>query len=114
MRLEYVTFLVRDPRPLRDWYTHHLGLSLVSESERSVQLEGQGGAKLLFHVGEPLDHPERVNLHFQVDDVDAEYRRLVPEGIEFDRPPEDMRWGLRAAYLKDPAGHTVELVTPIP
>lgn len=113
MRLQYVTLYVADPVPLRDWYVRYLRLSVKSETERSVHLVGTGGADLLFHIGEPLDHPERVSLHFVVDDVDAEYERLKAEGVAFDRPPEDMRWGLRTAYLRDPAGHTVELVTPI-
>lgn len=113
MKLQYVTLLVADPRPLCDWYARHLRLQVVPETERSVRLAGDGGADLLFHVGDQLDHPERVSLHFLVEDVDSEYERLVADGVSFDRPPEDMRWGLRTAYLKDPAGHTVELVTPI-
>lgn len=47
-------------------------------------------------------------------DVDAEFRRLVTAGIEFVNPPHDQKvWRLRIAHLRDPAGHLVELYTPL-
>lgn len=52
-------------------------------------------------------------MHFPVTDVDAEYDRLTKRGIKFDEPPENKPWGWRHAYTHDPAGHTVELCTPL-
>jgi hypothetical protein len=63
--------------------------------------------------GESIDQPEKVQMHFPVADVDAEYDRLRRLGIRFDGPPEDQPWGWRHAYTHDPAGHTVELCTPL-
>jgi pimeloyl-ACP methyl ester carboxylesterase len=49
--------------------------------------------------GNPLEHPERLQIHFH---VDAGYKRLQGEGIKFDEPPEDKPWGWRHAYAHGP------------
>ena len=113
MRFSLVTVFVDDPGPLRDWYTGYLGLTVSSETSSFVQLADDSGRPCVaFHVGEPPGRPEQVQLHFEVDDVDAEYDRLRGEGLVFDAPPEDKPWGWRVAAVRDPAGLTVELVTP--
>lgn len=54
-------------------------------------------------------------LNFEVDDVDAEYRRLVEEaGLE---PRLDLRsedFGQRHFILADPSGVLVDVITTIP
>lgn len=64
--------------------------------------------------GASVEHPERLQMHFAVPDVDAEYDRLQQEGVQFSEPPKDMPWPWRHAYTSDPAGHTVELMSPLP
>jgi deazaflavin-dependent oxidoreductase (nitroreductase family) len=114
VRFSLVTVFVEDPTPLRDWYTGTLGLTVSSETARFVQLADDTGRPCVaFHVGRPVVHAEHVQLHFEVDDVDAEYERLRAAGVAFHEPPADKPWGWRVAALRDPAGHTVELVRPI-
>jgi catechol 2,3-dioxygenase-like lactoylglutathione lyase family enzyme len=114
VRFSLVTVFVEDPAALRDWYTGALGLTVSSETPRFVQLADHSGRPCVaFHVGRPIGGAEHVQLHFEVDDVDAEYERLRDSGASFDEPPEDKPWGWRVAALRDPAGHTVELVRPI-
>jgi catechol 2,3-dioxygenase-like lactoylglutathione lyase family enzyme len=114
VRFSLVTVFVEDPFSLRDWYTSNLGLSVSSETDRFVQLADETGRPCVaFHVGRPIGHAEHVQLHFEVDDVDAEYERLRAANIPFDEPPADKPWGWRVAALRDPAGLTVELVRPI-
>jgi catechol 2,3-dioxygenase-like lactoylglutathione lyase family enzyme len=114
VRFSLVTVFVRDPTQLRDWYTRYLGLTVSSETSRFVQLaDSSGRPSVAFHVGEPLGHPDHIQLHFEVDDVDAEYERLRGEGLAFEEPPDDKPWGWRVAAVRDPAGHTVELVKPL-
>ena len=115
MRLHSVTIWTRDPRALRDFYTTHLGLEVLNETPRFVMLgERAGGAAISFHVGEPLSEPGRVQFHFTVDDVDAAYQRLQQAGVSFDEAPANRPWGLRTASCRDPGGHSVELIMPIP
>ncbi len=72
------------------------------------------GAAIILLPGDPLEHPERLQMHFHVPDVDAEYERLKREGVKFDEAPNDKPWGWRHAYTRDPVGHTVELCSPLP
>jgi uncharacterized glyoxalase superfamily protein PhnB len=63
--------------------------------------------------GEPLDHPDRLQIHFAVKDVDAAFERLSRGGDEFQMSPKDMPWRWRHAYTRDPAGHTIEICSPL-
>ena len=38
------------------------------------------------------------------------YERLLGEGIRFNCPPQNLRPGVWATYMKDPEGVTIELV----
>ncbi len=112
-RLGYITLLVDDVNAVEHWYVRHLRLTVSWESADFVLLTSDG-ADLGLHRGPPLSEPERVQLHFEVADVDAKYDQLAAEGLTFHKGPETMPWGYRTAYLSDPVGHTVELYTPVP
>jgi catechol 2,3-dioxygenase-like lactoylglutathione lyase family enzyme len=111
-KFSYVTLFAEDIAPLRAWYTEKIGLAPTWESEDFVMLTGDQGASLGIHQGTPLSHPERVQLHFEVPDVDAFYEQLQNQGISFRQAPQDTPWGYRVAVLADPAGHSVEIYTP--
>ncbi len=93
----------------RKWYTNHLQLNVTWESDAFVMLQGEGGAQLGFHTGEPLHKPDQVQIHFKVDDVDAMCQKLEESGVDIVQHPVDTPWGYRVAVLIDPAGHCVEL-----
>jgi catechol 2,3-dioxygenase-like lactoylglutathione lyase family enzyme len=50
---------------------------------------------------------------FGVADVDAAHDELVAQGFESEFGPADYDWG-RAAYLRDPDGHLIELAPAEP
>ena len=54
--------------------------------------------------------PFRVMANFGVEDIDEEYQRLLKEGVEFIRPPEQEHWGGWVATLKDPDGNILQLL----
>ena len=112
-KLGYVTIQIEPDmlEEVRDWYVDTLGLSVVWRSRDFCMLGGQGGARLGLHAGTPLEWPERVQLHFEVTDVDAEYEDLAGQGVPFEQPPHNTAWGYRVAALQDVAGHTIELYT---
>lgn len=115
MKLGYVILFVKEVPPLRDWYKEHLGLTLIEESPDGsfAMFECDSATLLAFHEGEAILNPSEVGLHFEVPDVDAAFDRLVAEGVEFEKPPEDMPWGKRSAFTRDPAGHTVGIYSAI-
>lgn len=49
-------------------------------------------------------------LEFVVDDVDAEYKRLLAAGIQIENPPVTYPWGWRAIGFKDPDGNNIDFV----
>lgn len=54
-------------------------------------------------------------LIFGVDDVDAEVLRIRQQGGEILMGPTNFPdWGFRGAYLRDPDGNLIELLTSIP
>lgn len=54
-------------------------------------------------------------LIFGVEDVDAEVQRIRQQGGEILMGPRNFPdWGYRGAYLRDPDGNLVELLTSIP
>jgi len=50
---------------------------------------------------------------FYVDDVDAQYQRLIDAGIQPDAPPKDAAWGERYFHLRDPDGHELSFARPL-
>lgn len=107
--LDYVTLVVDDVESPAAFYDDHLGLRRVEDGDAFVLLAGDGGASVGLHAGEPLAHPERVQLHFPVPSVDDAHERLSEAGLRFESGPSETPWGYRVAELRDPAGHTVEL-----
>ena len=58
------------------------------------------------------DAPYRgVELWWDVADVDAAYTDLAARGVEVAQPPTDQPFG-RTLAIKDPAGHTIYMLTP--
>lgn len=113
IKFSYVTLFVDDVRTARDWYVRNIGLTPVWESANFVMLTGSEGAQIGLHQGSPLAQPDRVQLHFEVPNVDAIYHKLRSAGVTFVAAPTDQPWGCRVATVRDPAGHTVELYTPL-
>jgi catechol 2,3-dioxygenase-like lactoylglutathione lyase family enzyme len=115
MKLSYLTLPVDGSQLVstRDWYVEVIGLAKVWQSDDFVLLEGEGGARLGLHRGRPLSEPEKVQIHFEVPDVDRVHEYLTGQGIVFRQGPADTSWGYRVASLQDPIGHTVELFSDL-
>ena len=112
-----ISLRVEDPKNVADWYTKKLGLDVQGERPDvgglALGTKEWGGVMILL-PGARIDHPERLQMHFEVPNVDVEYERLKQAGVEFSEPPRDMPWRWRHAYTSDPAGHTVEICSPLP
>jgi catechol 2,3-dioxygenase-like lactoylglutathione lyase family enzyme len=116
----WISLRVKDPKEVARWNSHHLGLKVIGgrhieggETQALGSPKEKGPAMILL-PGQPLDHPERLQMHFAVPNVDDVYERMKQEGVRFDEPPADMPWGWRHAYARDPVGHTVEICSPVP
>lgn len=111
----WLSLRVENPKTVSEWY-QRFGFTIVgSHPEIGTVVVGTPdlGRTMVLIPGERLDHPERLQIHFAVEDVDAEYERLSRAGIEFREPPRDTPWRWRHAYTSDPAGHTIEICSPL-
>ena len=54
----------------------------------------------------------RHELFVYVENLDATVRELDAFGVEVLRPPMDMPWGERIAFVRDPEGNVVALAMP--
>jgi predicted enzyme related to lactoylglutathione lyase len=79
--------------------------TLAIGSDKTVPLFAPGSA-------EPAAN-RSVIVEFMVDDVDAQYERLLKSVGDVVTPPTTMPWGNRALLLRDPDGNLVNLFTPV-
>jgi lactoylglutathione lyase len=124
-RLGYVVRFVSDLAPSVDFYAGVLGLTLTKRAGHWAQFDC-GSVRLgLFErramaeelgVDEPSlgSPPGSIELAFEVEDVDAAHAAAVAAGARSFQAPADRAWGERTAYLLDPDGGLVELLTRIP
>ncbi|MDU2065048.1 MAG: VOC family protein [Sporomusaceae bacterium] len=104
----------------KEFYMKHFDFRLVYESDWYVELV----SKELPSVGISFTLPEREEgmyfngkglvLSFQVDDVDAEYKRLEEEGLHIYQKLQNKQWGERSFVVLDPNGVLVYIYTLIP
>lgn len=78
------------------FYRDTLGLHVMSEGDRLVSVDAGGGTVLLL---------------FQRGETAKGLRWLAGRGVEVESRVSWPRGG-RSLYLRDPGGHSVELVTP--
>jgi catechol 2,3-dioxygenase-like lactoylglutathione lyase family enzyme len=51
-------------------------------------------------------------LEFGVEDVDAEFERLVLMNVPIVKPPTTQSWGIRSVWFRDPDGNIVNFNAP--
>ena len=117
-----VRYLVDDVQAALDFYTGHLGFSLISNMAPAFADVRRGGLRLLLSgptssAGRPMPDgrtpgPGGWNrIHLIVDDIAAEVERLHGEGVPF-RNEIVTGPGGRQILLDDPSGNPVELFQP--
>ncbi|GII91347.1 VOC family protein [Sinosporangium siamense] len=109
---------------LRDFYTTHFGFrpTFTSDWYISLVLPEKPHYELAIldhtHPTIPEGYREPVRgllLNFEVDDVDAEYERLVTRaGLPLALPLRDEDFGQRHFIVTDPTGVLIDVITPTP
>jgi catechol 2,3-dioxygenase-like lactoylglutathione lyase family enzyme len=119
---EYASFryLVDDVQAAADFYTTHLGFTLIMNGAPAIAMVTRGPMRLLLSgpttsgaraTPDDLKAPGRNRIHLIVDDLDAEIDRLRSEGLSF-RSELVKGPGGRQILLSDPAGNLIELFQP--
>lgn len=125
MRIYVTSVPVDDQAKAEDFYTRVLGFRVkhdvpIGEDRwlTVVSPENPEGTELLLEPsGHPAVGPYKAALvedgipiaSFQVDDLEAEHRRLVSLGVAFTQPPMDAG-PVRMAVLDDTCGNLIQLI----
>jgi catechol 2,3-dioxygenase-like lactoylglutathione lyase family enzyme len=117
-----VRYMVDDVEAAVEWYTKHLGFSLVSNHAPAFADVRRGALRLLLSgplssAGRPMPDGERPSpggwnrIHLIVDDLTVEVERLRVAGVRF-RNDVVTGPGGSQILLIDPSGNIVELFQP--
>ncbi len=103
--LNFMILHVRDMAAARAFYTEKLGLKVAGESPTFIQFEAAGGAgSFSLQADEHATPTQTIELWWEVEDVDAEYKTLAGRGVEIASEPQDQPFG-RTLSVKDPEGN---------
>jgi catechol 2,3-dioxygenase-like lactoylglutathione lyase family enzyme len=112
-----IRYIVDDVQAAVDFYTTHLGFTVLTHPAPAFADVVRGPLRLLLSGpassgarATPADaaSPGRNRVHLLVDDLDAEIDRLRGTGVEFRSEPVSGPGG-RQVLVADPAGNLVEL-----
>lgn len=117
-----VRYMVEDVEAAVEWYTRHLGFSLLNNFAPAFADIKRGSLRLLLSgpkssAGRPMPDGEQPQpggwnrVHFIVDDLAAEVARLRDAGVQFRNDIVTGPGGSQFLMI-DPSGNLVELFQP--
>ena len=99
---------VNDFERCRRFYVEDLGFEVLEEMPGAyVRLLAGSNTTIALHKAER--GVSGIRLYFESASLDRLCTELWKKGVRFDKPPTDMPWGWRHAYLRDPDGHEISL-----
>jgi catechol 2,3-dioxygenase-like lactoylglutathione lyase family enzyme len=120
MRFTGVCIVTDDVAGLRSFYERVLRVD--TEGDDTFAFVRTDGAALSVFSREGMEHMApgstegagtgSYTLEVQVDDVDAEARRLEELGVTIVKPPTTQTWGRRSVWFRDPDGNVVNFYAP--
>lgn len=126
MRLTFVRLLVDDYAACFRFYRDVMEFPVTFGSETSGYADFDAGGDVHIAVFDRAEQIEQLGaddgprgvqaaLIFEVVDVDSALARLRARGAAVAAEPDDRAdWGIRVAYVRDPAENLIELNQPIP
>jgi len=110
MHISELAYFTDDVPAMAAFYRRLLGHEPAAESE-GMAIFLVGDTRIFIHrayTQQPGDLPPENHTALAVPDVDDACSELLARGLELEIAPRDFYWG-RAAYLRDPDGHLIEL-----
>jgi lactoylglutathione lyase len=116
--LKSIMLVVKDAKRSRKFYVEVLGFGARINGDDFSSVLTANGVEIELHA--PHDGHDHVvaskstQLSLEVDDVDKWHETMRARGVEFSQVPKKMPWGTREAYLRDPDGYLIALVSRSP
>lgn len=108
MILGEVCLETNDVVKLSDFYRKLLKLTSDCKDEVHQFILNEGTTLSVYNNGEIKNNQNRnISLAFTVEDVDAEYERLLQLGVTVVEPPKLQPWGAKNMHFLDPDGNHV-------
>ncbi len=116
--LGQVAVTVRDLETMTAFYRDTLGLRFLFSAPPGMSFFDCDGIRLLLGRGDDEARPNAGTvLYFQVGDITEAHRLLAARGVTFVHPPHrahaDERHELWLAFLRDPEGNVVALMSEV-
>ena len=116
--LKSIMLVVKDTKRSREFYSEVLGFEAKVNGDDFSSVLTANGVEIELHAPhEGHDHAvasKGTQLSLEVDDVDKWHAAMSARGVEFSQSPKKMPWGTREAYLRDPDGYLIAVVTRSP
>lgn len=113
-RISYITLWVNKYDACLVFYRDVLELPLETADRNFAQFATHGTKLYPHRLGDQSPLRKRsLEIHFEVQDVDSAYGKLLERGVQFEHEPANMPWGTRMASFRDPEGNAIEIVGPV-
>ncbi len=125
MKLSRIVIKVKDYRASFEFYKNILGLKLSSSWQRqdswgAIFNTGTGFIEILWQpsgIGleesNYIPQRDKIDIFFEVHDIDILYKRLSDSGVKISGKPQDMPWGYRIFKIKDPDNISIVISQPL-
>ncbi|MCI8553986.1 MAG: VOC family protein [Clostridiales bacterium] len=111
MRLSCVNIATVNQIKMKDFYSLVLNAPCYERNPYRYEINVDNVQIVITHTETKTPvNPDCCGLEFYVDDVDAEYTRLLDAGIRTENPPETLPWNCRYFAVKDPDGNNLDFV----
>lgn len=108
MILGEVCLETNDVNTLSSFYRKILHIAEECRDETHQFILTEGTTLTVYNDGKPKNNSnQNISLAFTVEDVDAEYERLLELGIEVIDPPILRPWGAKNMHFCDPDGNHI-------
>lgn len=108
MFLAEVCLETNDVIKLADFYRSILGIESNEKDEVHQLIAADRIALTVYNDGTVKNNlNQNISLAFTVEDVDAEYRKLLKQGVTIIDPPTTRPWGARNMHFCDPDGNHI-------